>query len=125
MVKELDCSCRILLKNNVKKMQTFTIFTLPYLTLMENLQLWLQIRMPKPRSGETGSLSQPEPQIFLRLIMQGGDAYGSARNSVKASNLPVSNVRRVSHSKTSYTKYTLATQNIKRMKAFASFKNEV
>ena len=43
---------------------------------------------------------------------------------MKTSNLPVSKVRQFLQSKLSYTKFTLATRKIKRMKAFARFKNE-
>ena len=46
----------------------------------------------------------------------------SVRNLVNSSNLPVSKVRQILHSKPSITKFTLATRNINRMKAFASFK---
>ena len=43
---------------------------------------------------------------------------------MKTNNLAVSKVRHFLHSKPSYTKFTLATREIKRMKAFARFKNE-
>ena len=46
-------------------------------------------------------------------------------NLVKASNLSVSKVRQLLHSKPSSTKFTLATRKFKRMKAFAKFKNEI
>ena len=46
------------------------------------------------------------------------------RNLVKASNLSVSKVRQFLHSKPSYKNFTLATRKFKRMKAFATFKNE-
>ena len=59
------------------------------------------------------------------LYAQGGAAYGSVRNLVKASNLSVSKVRQFLHSKPSYTKFTLATCKFKRMKAFARFINEI
>ena len=80
--------------------------------------------MPKPKKGEAGSLSKYERQKLQRRYMQGGAAYGSVRNLVKASNLPVSKVRQFLHSKPSYTKFTLATRKFKRMKAFAMFENE-
>ena len=60
-----------------------------------------------------------------RLYTQGGAAYGSVRNLVKASSLSVSKVRQFLHSKPSYSKFTLATQKFQRMKAFATFKNEL
>ena len=59
------------------------------------------------------------------LYTQGGAAYGSVCNLVNASNLSVSKVRQFLHSKHSYAKYTLATQKLKRMKAFASLKNKI
>ena len=49
----------------------------------------------------------------------------SVRNLAKASTIPVSKLRQFLHSKASYTKFTLATRKIKRMGAFARFKNEV
>ena len=81
--------------------------------------------MPKLKREEAGSLSKSERQKLQRLYTQGGAAYGSVRNLVKASNLPVSKVRQFLHSKPSYTKFTLATRKFKRMKAFARFKNEI
>ena len=81
--------------------------------------------MPKLKRGEAGSLSKSEGQKLQKLYTQGGAAYGSVRNLVKASNLSVSKVRQFSHSKPSYTKFTLATRKFKRMKAFARFKNEI
>ena len=56
--------------------------------------------------------------------MQGGAAYGSVRNLVKASNLSVSNGKRFLHSKPSYTKFILATHKLRRLKAFARHQNE-
>ena len=81
--------------------------------------------MPKLKREEAGSLSKYERQKLQRLYTQGGAAYGSVRNLVKASNLPVSKVRQFLHSKPSYTKFTSATREFKRMKAFARFKNEI
>ena len=81
--------------------------------------------MPKLKREEAGSLSKSERQKLQRLYTQGGAAYGSVRNLVKTSNLPVSKVRQLLHSKSSYTKFTLATRKFKRMKAFARFKNEI
>ena len=57
--------------------------------------------------------------------MHSGDVFGSVRNLVKTSNLPVSKVRQLLHSKLSYTQLTLATRKIKRMKMLATFKNEI
>ena len=81
--------------------------------------------MPKPKREETGSLSKSEHQKLQRLYKQGGAAYGSVRNLVKASNLSVSKVRQFLHSKPSYTKFTLATRKFRRLKAFARFKNDI
>ena len=78
--------------------------------------------MPKLKRGEARSLSKSERQKLQRLYTQGGAAYGSVR---KASNLPVSKVRQLLHSKPSYTKITLGTRKFKRMKAFATLKNEI
>ena len=81
--------------------------------------------MPKLKRGEAGSLSKSERQKLQRLYTQGGAAYGSVRNLVEASNLSVSMVRQFLHSKPSYTKFTLATRKLKRMKAIARFKTEI
>ena len=81
--------------------------------------------MPELKREEAGSLSKAERQKLQRLYTQGGAAYGSVRNLVKASNLSVSKARQFLHSKPSYTEYTLATRKFKRMKAFARFKNEI
>ena len=81
--------------------------------------------MPKLKREEAGSLSKSEGQKLQRLYTQGGAAYGSVRNLVKASSLSVSKVRQFLHSKPSYTKFTFATRKFKHMKAFARFKNEI
>ena len=81
--------------------------------------------MPKLRREEAGSLSKSECKKLQRLYIQGGAAYASGRNLVKASNLSVSKVRQFLHSKPSYTEYTLARRKLKRMEAFARFKNEI
>ena len=81
--------------------------------------------MPELKRGDAGSLSKSERQKLQRLYTQGGAAYVSVRNLVKASNLSVSNVRHFLHSKPSYTKFTLATRKLKQMKAFARFENEI
>ena len=81
--------------------------------------------MPKLKREEAGFHSKSERQKLQRLYTQGGAAYGSVRNLVKASNLSASKVRQFVHSKPSYTKFTLATRKFKRMKAFVRFKNEI
>ena len=59
------------------------------------------------------------------MYTQSAAAEGSVRNFAKASRLPASKVRQFLHSKDSYTKFTLATRKIKRMRAFARFTNEI
>ena len=81
--------------------------------------------MPKPKIEEAGSLSRHEHQKLHRLYTQGAAAYGSVRNLAKASRLTVSKVRQFLHSKDSFTKFTLAARKLKRMRAFARFKNEI
>ena len=81
--------------------------------------------MPKLKKEEAGSLSKYERQKLQRLYTQGGAAYGSERNLAKTSRLAVSKVRQFLHSKNSYTKFTLAAQKFKRMRAFARLRNEI
>ena len=95
------------------------------LALLVYLQLWFWIKMPQPERKEAWFLSKYELQKLQRLHTQGGAAYRSVCILVKASNLSVSNVRQIMLSKPCYTKFTLVTRNIKRMKAFARFKNEI
>ena len=81
--------------------------------------------MPKLKREEAGSLSKSEHQKLQKLYTQGGAAYGSVRNLVKASNRSVSKVRQFLLSKPSYTKVSLATRKFKQMKAFARSKDEI
>ena len=81
--------------------------------------------MPKLKIEEAESLSKYELQKLQRLYTQSAAAYGSVRNLEKASRLPVSKFRQFLHSKASYTKFTLAARNFKRMRAFARFRNEI
>ena len=81
--------------------------------------------MPKLEIEEAGSLSEYERQKRQKLYTQGAAAYGSVRILAKASRLPVSKVRQFLHSKDSYTKFTLATRKIKRMRAFTRLRNEI
>ena len=98
MVEKLEFSCRTLLNNCcVVRTQTFQTFTLLYLTPLVYLRLWFCIRMPKLKRAEAGSLSKSERQRLQRLYTQGGAAYGSVRNLVKASILSVSKVRQFLH----------------------------
>ena len=84
-----------------------------------------QIRMPKLKREKAECLSKSEPQKLLSVYKQAGAAYGSVRNLVKTSNLSVSKVTQLLHSKPSHTKITLTTRKIKQREAFARFKNEI
>ena len=57
--------------------------------------------------------------------MQGSATYGSVRNLVETSNLPVSKVIQFLLSKPSYTNFTPATRKIRKTKAFTRFENEI
>ena len=81
--------------------------------------------MPKLKREEAGSLSKSEYQKLQKLYTQGGAAYGSGRNLVKASNRSVSKVRQFLLSNPSYTKFSLDTRKFKRMKAFARSKDKI
>ena len=81
--------------------------------------------MPKPKKEEARSLSKYERQKLQRLYTQGVAAYDSVRNLAKASRFPVSKVRQFLNSKASYTKITLSTRKLKRMRASSRFKNEI
>ena len=116
---------QILLNNFVVKAQTFQTFISPYLTLLVYLQLWFSVKIPKSKREEAGSFSKNKRQKLQRLYTHGGAAFGSVRNLVKASNLPVSKMRQFLHSKPSNAKSALARRKFKRMKAFDRFKNEV
>ena len=78
--------------------------------------------MPKLKRQEAGSLSKSERHKLQRLYTQGGAAYASLRNIVKASNLSGETIFKI---KTFLKKLTPATRKIKRMKAFARFKSEI
>ena len=81
--------------------------------------------MPKPNREEAGSPSKSEGQKLQRLYTEGGIAYWSLRNLVKAGNVSVRKVRDFLLSKRSYTNITLTTRNFRRLKAFARFRNEI
>ena len=81
--------------------------------------------MPKVKRKEAGYLSKLKRQKLQKLYTQGGAAYGSLSNLVKASNLSASKLRQILHSRPSYTKFTLVTREFKRMKAFARFTRDV
>ena len=59
------------------------------------------------------------------MYTQGCAAYESVGNSVKTGNLSVSKVTEFLHWKPSYTKFTLESRKLKRMKTFATFKFEI
>ena len=80
---------------------------------------------PEPKKEEAASLSKYGCQKSQRYYTQGGAAYRSLRCLVRTSNLPVSRVRQNLHSKSSCTKFALATGDFKRLKIFATFKNEI
>ena len=81
--------------------------------------------MPNVKKEELESLSKTERQKLQRFYTQGFAAYGSLRNLVKAAKLSPSKVREFLHSKTPYTRFTQATQNFKKMRAFVRFKNKI
>ena len=81
--------------------------------------------MPKPKKEEAVSFSKSERQKLQDLCTQSGAAYWSLPSLMETSKLQVSKVRHFSHSKTSYSEFTLATRQFESMKAFASFKNEL
>ena len=62
--------------------------------------------------------------MLERLYIQGAAAYGPVSNLGKTSILSVSKMRHFLHSKPSYTLFTLPTQKLKQLKAFASFEIE-
>ena len=75
---------------------------------------------------ERGSwfLSRSEKQKLQKLYSEGSAAYGSVKNLTKASKFPVSKVQYFLFSKSSYTKFNQATRKFRRMRGFASFRNE-
>ena len=81
--------------------------------------------MPRVKKEGLGSFSTSERQKLQRLYTQGFAVYGSVRNLAKAAKLSPSKVREFLHSKTSFIRFTQATQNLRRMRAFARFKNEI
>ena len=81
--------------------------------------------MSKPEVEAAGSLSKNELQKLSRLYTQGAAANSSVHNLAEASRLPVSKVRQFLHSKPSLTKFALAARKVKRMRAFARFRNEI
>ena len=93
--------------------------------LLEYHPVYFFTRMPKVKIEEAGFVSKYEHQKLQRLYKQGSAAYGSVRNLAKTSRLPVSKVRQFLHSEASYTKFTLAACNFKKMRAFARSRKEI
>ena len=116
--------CQILLSNFVVKKWTVQTFTLLYLTLLVYLQLWYWIKIQSHRK-ENWVPQKYECQKLQTFYTQVDAVYGSVCILVKTSHLSVSKMRQFLHSKTSYTKITLATRQFKRMKAVVSFQNEL
>ena len=81
--------------------------------------------MPRAKKQELGSFSKSERQNLQRFYAQGFAAYGSVRNLAKAAKLSRSKFREFLHSKTSYDRFTRATGNFKRRRAFARFKGKI
>ena len=125
MVLMLECWSQILLNICVEKNVDLPDIFLLYSTLLEYHPLYFSTRMPKLKIEEAVSLSKYERQKLQRLYTQDAAAYGSVRNLAKTSRLPVSKVRQLLHAKASYTKFTLATRIIKKMRAFATIRNEI
>ena len=116
----MDCAQQLRRKNAEVSEVYFTLHDAAGISPTPNLN-------QKAKAKKRGSwvFSKFERQNLQRLYTQGGVAFGSVRNLVKASSLSVSKLRQFLHSKPSYTKFTLATRIFKRMKAFAIFKNEI
>ena len=93
--------------------------------MLEYQSLLFLTRTPKLKIEEAEFLSKYERQKLQRLYTQGAAAYGSVRNLAYASGLPVSKGRHFSLSKACYTEFTLATRKTKKMRAFATFRNEI
>ena len=73
-------------RKNADVPEAYFIFLTPLLYV--RLSFW--IRMPKLKRAAAGFLSKSECQMMNRLYTQGGAAYRSVRNLMKASNLSVS-----------------------------------
>ena len=73
---------------------------------------------------EAGSLSMNERQKLQRVHTWGGDAYGSARKILKASNQPIPEERHFLDSRPSDKKFKRAKHKFERMRAIFCFENE-
>ena len=113
-----------MLNNCIAQTRTFQTFNLLYSKPLVYLRLWFWIRMPKLKREEAGSLSKSERQKLQRLYTQCGAAYGPVRNLLKASSLPVSNVRQFLPSKPSKRKLLLLHVNLSAWKHLLDSKNE-
>ena len=125
IVWKLEFYCQTLLNICVEKTQKFRTFTLLYWTLLVYLQLWFFFRRTISKRAETWSPPNTEHQKLQRFDTQGGAAYGSVLKLVKTNRLRALKMRQFLLWKPSYTIYILATFRIKRMKAFATFENEI
>ena len=74
------------------------------------------------RKGPLQSMNVRSCRDCIRVVLLLTVLYPSWQ---KASRLPVSKVKQFLHSKAFYTKFTLATPKIKRMRAFARSKTEI
>ena len=79
----------------------------------------------EPNRKKAGSLSRHEHQNLQRLYTQGGAAYESVQNLVKAGRLPASKVRQFLQSKPFSTKFNLAASKFKRMETICKFQNAI
>ena len=103
----------------------FQTFTLHYMTMPVNLQLWFWIKMSQLKEEEAESFWKTECQKLQRLYTQGGAAYGYVQNLLKTSSLPVPKMIQFLLPKTYVKKVTLVTRTFRRMKSFACFRNEI
>ena len=98
---EIELFSQTLLNNCFAINQTIDTFTLLNLMLKVYIRPWCLNKRSSPRREEAESPSNYEHQKLQKLCTQGGAAYGSVQNLVKACSLPVSKLRKVWHSKPS------------------------
>ena len=85
-----------------------------------HLMLLVHLRLKtKSNTEQSGSLSKNEHQKLQNLFKGAGAVYGSVRNLVKASKLPETIFAFIT-----YIKFTFASREFKRIKAFARFEND-
>ena len=88
-----------------QKIPTFSIFTLPFWKQLKFHLNLLSTRMPKRKTEKLGSLSTSEKVSLIKLYSRDRAAYGSVRNSSKASGLSKKKVDQFIQTKTSFTKF--------------------